>query len=153
MVCWVDGTLDWVDVPIPWDVTVALVSEPGDNDDCARMVVASVMYTCPEPFDTEELAAADVSISLDLPTGLEFADGERPGKTIPRLGAGTAVDGIWHVRQTAAVEGELIIHAHGTITGHQPYAYRDVIGVRAVTPVKLSALPALARTALRSAGF
>lgn len=150
MVCAVDSTLDWTEALVPWDVTVAVVPEPTEPSGSLHLVLASVMYTCPEPFSTEELAVAGLTVSLDLPAGLELADGERHVATISSLAPGKAVESTWHVRQTSAVEGKVVIHARGTITGQEPYAYRDVVGVRATAPIMLAAPVAQQTAAARS---
>lgn len=137
VLCWVDSTLDFMDAPVPWDVVVALIPLLSRDPIATHEILASVFYTCPEPFDVTKFVASPVTVRLSLPEGLVLAAGASPEVVVQSLAPGESAECVWRVAQVAPVHGEIVVHAKGAIHGDQPYEYADTVGIRGEITVEL----------------
>lgn len=131
----VDGTLDAMTVPIPWDMKI----EYPDNPDGEFTLKAEITYSAPAPLSKSYYHLHDCHAKINLPQGLDLVDEEI--KQLGELGTlapGETVSIEWKVEATnEIISEEISLQARGIVSSEDPYTYSDVIGNKGVTSISL----------------
>lgn len=124
---------------LPWSVDLEIRGNlnPGGN----AIIVASIAYPCPLPFDQSQFLARDSVANLILPDGMSLASGSF-NTPLGDIKAGSRVRTGWKVNIDKPVSGKVVeVNAKGIISGqvpeahwngetvtYPPYSYTDAIG-------------------------
>ena len=123
----VDGTFDYLDAPVPWEMSMELQETQKLANTKEFQLLVSVFYRCPEPFSQNKDHVTPLSVRVELPQGLElkspaekvFTDGIRPGEVVKAS---------WNMLQTGDVDDKILVRASGSLKETHPYPYEDTIG-------------------------
>ena len=134
----VDGTLDAMTIPVPWDMFINIV----ENQQGGYTIEAEITYTAPTPISKSYNHLHETHVKLNLPTGINIASYENSVKLFGEEGnfaPGESYKVSWDVELTEKIENEEIsIQVRGLVSSDDPYSYMDVIGSKGVAEVTLT---------------
>ncbi len=121
----VDATLDAVTIPVPWELTLEIPEDAEGEFE----ITAKIHYACPAPLAKSYYHLHNATATLVMPVGLDLkspATQTLGGNGF--FGPGDTATVTWRTEASAAVNGEIVLNAQGTISSTDPYPYEDVIG-------------------------
>lgn len=123
----VDGTLDAMTVPIPWDMIVEYPEHP----DGKSIIRAKVTYAFPTPLSTSYYHLHECHAKINLPDGFVLLDNQvKKMGDMGTFSPGETVEIEWRAEPVAEkVDGKISrLQCRGIISNSDPYEYSDVIG-------------------------
>lgn len=122
----VDGTLDAMTIPVPWDMSVEYPERPGGE----FIIKGRLTYNAPTPLSTSYYHLHECYAKINLPACLNLLDEQI--KKMGDLGTfspGETIEIEWKVAPIAEkIDGKISIQGRGIISNSDPYQYSDVIG-------------------------
>ncbi|MBO2536172.1 C39 family peptidase [Rummeliibacillus suwonensis] len=135
----VDGTLDAMSIPVPWEMSIDLPENPDGIFD----ITASITYACPVPLSKSYNHLHNSTVKISLPQGFNLVEDEEV-KVLGEMGTfapGETVKVTWKAEVTEEiVDKEIIVQVRGIVSSDDPYTYIDAIGQRASLTVSLTPL-------------
>ncbi|OUC03756.1 hypothetical protein BK784_01825 [Bacillus thuringiensis serovar medellin] len=137
----VDGTLDAMTIPVPWEMSLEVPENPEGVFD----ITAHITYTCPTPLSQSYNHLHNSRIKISLPEGITLVQDEAV-KSFGEMGTfapGETIEIKWRAEVTKEiVNKEIVVQVRGIVSSDDPYSYSDVIGQRgtltvSLTPVKV----------------
>lgn len=133
----VDGTLDAMTTPMPWEIEIDYPEKTDDDFD----LKAKISYTCPVPLARSYNHLHGCVAKITLPEGMTLVEDEQV-KLFGELGTfspGESVDVQWKVRVEREIKNQQIsIQARGIVSSDDPYSYSDVIGNKGIAEISLT---------------
>ncbi|RGR78784.1 C39 family peptidase [Heyndrickxia coagulans] len=138
----VDGTLDAMSIPLPWEMSLNIPETPEGIFE----ITAKITYTCPVPLSRSYNHLHNCKAKISVPEGIILHDEEV--KSFGKMGTfapGETIELKWRAEATREIlDKEISVQVRGIVSSDDPYPYSDVIGQKGSVTISLTPLKILA---------